>query len=739
VRLSQCSVAMARNTWFALLRIHCAVFAYAATASSSCRPQVPRKLSRETSLLQTSPPKLQLIHANFSSKSSQDLVESSVLQTYREDPAILSNIKLSQIILVIVILACVIPGVYCLGLRAGAQDSNTGPFRSEGDAVRFVTSGDTSRHKDAHNVDFDSHLCIVIFGATGDLAKKKLFPALYQLLYGAPDAALLPVSKTSIIGVGRSAVAKQSFIEKQCKNVKGSHVDEFFSQISYFQGSYDKEEDFVKLNNHLQTLEGNKGGNRLFFLSVPPTVFGQVCENVKRCVVAPSGHYTRLIIEKPFGRDAQSFAELDGLTSKLFREDQLFRIDHYLGKEVVLNLVALRFGNQFLEPLWNRAHIASFQLVFKEDLGTGGRGGYFDNFGIIRDIMQNHLMQVFLWLAMEPPSSLTYDKIQQEKVRLLKATQTLSLNDCFLGQFTGNTLSVNGKEIREPGYLEDPTVPEGSRCPTYAAVRLQVDNERWRGVPFIMRAGKGLDERLAEVRVTFKEKRFNKLIPGVVPNELVFRIQPDESVYLKFMNKVPGWEQGSVAPACLDMSYRTQFSQCYVADAYERMFLNAAKGDKSLFVGNEELVGAWRIFTPLLTQIDTSKPAPVPYPFGSRVPDGMDAFMDRFGIVMSEDWQERLAEQGKSDEDIRALFNKLDSDGDGALDKSEIKKFAQVFYDGREPPDEFVNRIIGRLDMDGDGRLSLEELQQGILKLQSWCMPHHKIDHGTFYHAHGHG
>jgi len=304
-----------------------------------------------------------------------------------------------------------------------------------------------------------------------------------------------------------------------------------------------------------------------------------------------------------------------------------------LGKEVVLNLVALRFGNQFFEGLWSRNDIAQVQIIFKENLGTGGRGGYFDKFGIIRDIMQNHLLQVLLWLAMEPPSSLSAADIQKEKCKLLKAVRTLALEDCFLGQFIGNTWTEAGQVRSEAGYLEDETVSAGSRCPTYAAVVLNIDNDRWRGVPFLMRAGKGLDERLAEVRITFKEKTFNSLLPGSA-NELVMRIQPDEAIYLKFVNKRPGWEAGNTAPATLAMSYSKSFADGYVADAYERMFLNTAKGDRSLFVGSQELVEAWRIFTPLLHDIDAKKPQPVLYPFGVRFPEGMDGFAQQQGIVM---------------------------------------------------------------------------------------------------------
>jgi len=427
-----------------------------------------------------------------------------------------------------------------------------------------------------------------------------------------------------------------------------------------------------------------------------------------------------LLIEKPFGRDSRTFEELNAITSSSFDEDELFRIDHYLGKEVVLNLVAMRFGNQLFENLWNRENIAHVQIVFKEDLGTEGRGGYFDSSGIIRDIMQNHLLQVFLWAAMEPPASLSLASVQEEKVKLLKAIKPVTMQDCFLGQFGRNTWTVSGTEHVEPGYLDDKGVPANSKCPTYAAVVLKVDNDRWRDVPFLFRAGKGLDERMAEVRVTFKPQAFNQLVLGAA-NELVMRIQPDEAIYLKIMNKMPGWKVDDVTSTVLDMSYSTAFPGGYVADGYERMFLNAFKGDGSLFVGSGELTEAWRIFTPLLDEIDNSKPQPVIYPFGVRVPDGMDNFASHYGITMTESWMEYLALHARSLASLKNEFDSLDKNGDGRLDSTEVKQLAKKFYDGREPTDKDVAKIISRLDRNGDGRLTFEEVKQGVEALSRCC------------------
>eukprot|EP00440_Ansanella_granifera_P017810 gb/GFBE01019343.1/.p1 GENE.gb/GFBE01019343.1/~~gb/GFBE01019343.1/.p1 ORF type:complete len:626 (+),score=167.72 gb/GFBE01019343.1/:1-1878(+) len=578
-------------------------------------------------------------------------------------------------------------------------------------------------------VDMNSPLCIVLFGATGDLARKKLFPACYQLMFGAPDAPKVP-EHTFIVGYGRSEQELSKFLDKQCVNVKGDKKDIFLKQCSYVAGAYDKEESFEKLNEHLCKLEKGGKGNRIFFFSVPSTVFAEVAKGIKKKATAPGGGFTRLILEKPFGRDSETFAELNSITASLFQESELFRIDHYLGKEVVLNLVALRFGNQFFETLWNKDNIKHVQLVFKENLGTGGRGGYFDGFGIIRDIMQNHLLQVLLWFAMEPPGTLTSGCIQKEKVKLLKSIKTLSMEDCFLGQFTANTWYEGGVEHKEPGYLDDETVPAGSKCPTYAAVALHIDNDRWRGVPFLMRAGKGLDERMAEIRVTFKEKSFNALVPGE-PNELVMRIQPDEAIYLKCQNKVPGWDQNKAAPIVLDMSYSKSFPGGYVADAYERMFLNTAKGDGSLFVGADELVEAWRVFTPLLHHIDEQKPDPVKYPFGVRVPPGMDEFAAKYGVKMAANFEERLAYLGHLDK-VKHMFSTLDKDHDGRVDIQELKEFAKEAFDGREPTEAQLKKIMSRFDKNNDGKLDIDEMTSAACDVAALMVDQSSCDHSTF-------
>jgi glucose-6-phosphate 1-dehydrogenase len=403
------------------------------------------------------------------------------------------------------------------------------------------------------HLDQSMPLSVVIFGATGDLAKKKLFPALYQLMLLDQFPRHI-----NIVGYGRRAVVLEEFITKQCAQVKENPklpFAEYSKCITFHAGGYDEEASYEKLDAKLKEYEAGKPGNRLYFLSVPPTVFGAVSEMIGAKARATEPAFTHLIIEKPFGRDTPTFNELNECTSSLFKESQLFRIDHYLGKEVVLNLMSLRFANQLFEPLWNKEHIESVEINFKEDLGTGGRGGYFDGFGIIRDIMQNHLLQVFMFLAIEPPASTSTAALTKAKEDLLKSVKTLhwDTEKAFIGQFTDSSWTVDGTTHSEPGYLEDPTVPEGSRCPTFASVLLEVENERWAGVPFLMKAGKGLDERMAEVRIHFKPQAYNGLMhaPGspVPGNELVLRIQPNESCYLKTYSKLPGLEQVGIPNA----------------------------------------------------------------------------------------------------------------------------------------------------------------------------------------------
>ena len=294
-----------------------------------------------------------------------------------------------------------------------------------------------------------------------------------------------------------------------------------------------------------------------------------------------------------------------------WKEDELYRIDHYLGKEMVKNILILRFGTSFLGATWNRHHIDNVQITFKEPFGTEGRGGYFDEFGIVRDVMQNHLLQVLTLLAMERPISFSAEDIRDEKVRVLRAIPAIEPKNVIIGQY-GKSLDGS-----KPSYKEDDTVPKDSRCPTFCALVAYIKNERWDGVPFIMKAGKALNEQKTEIRVQFKDVT-SGIFKDIPRNELVMRIQPNESVYIKMNSKLPGLTMQTVVTE-LDLTYRRRFSDLKIPEAYESLILDCLKGDHSNFVRDDELDASWRIFTPLLHYLDDNKEIiPMEYPYGKR-------------------------------------------------------------------------------------------------------------------------
>jgi len=309
---------------------------------------------------------------------------------------------------------------------------------------------------------------------------------------------------------------------------------------------------------------------------------------------------------------------------EVLTEEEQFRIDHYLGKEMVQNLLVLRFSNSVLESLWNRHRVKSVMITFKEDFGTQGRGGYFDDVGIIRDVIQNHLLQVLTLVAMERPKTLDAEDIRDEKVRVLKAIAPVELKNTVLGQYVGND--------KEPGYADDETVPEGSNCATFATVVLHIDNERWKGVPFIIKCGKGLDEKKSEIRMQYREPE-GQLFPVAPPNELVIRISPNESTYMKISVKAPGLSMG-LTQSELDLHYPTRFKNIRLPEAYERLIFDVLKGDQSQFVRADELDEAWRIFTPMLHEIEEKNIVPRKYVFGSRSgPEESDELVRSYGVV----------------------------------------------------------------------------------------------------------
>uniref|UniRef100_A0A453NHB5 Glucose-6-phosphate 1-dehydrogenase n=1 Tax=Aegilops tauschii subsp. strangulata TaxID=200361 RepID=A0A453NHB5_AEGTS len=400
-------------------------------------------------------------------------------------------------------------------------------------------------------------------------------------------------------------------------------MDKFLKRCFYQSGQYNSEEGFHELDRKLTEKEAGKLPNRLFYLSIPPNIFVDVVRSASRTASLPSGSgWTRFIVEKPFGRDSESSGELTRSLKMYLEEEQIFRIDHYLGKELVENLSVLRFSNLVFQPLWSRDYIRNVQLIFSEDFGTEGRGGYFDNYGIIRDIMQNHLLQILALFAMETPVSLAAEDIRNEKVKVLRSMRKLKLEDVVVGQYKGHTRG--GKSF--PAYVDDPTVPNDSVTPTFAAAALFIDNARWDGVPFLMKAGKALHTRRAEIRVQFRRVPGNLYRGNVgtdldmATNELVLRVQPDEAIYLKINNKVPGLGM-RLDSSNLNLFYSERY-QREIPDAYERLLLDAMEGERRLFIRSDELDAAWAIFTPVLRELEEKRVAPELYPYGSRGPVG---------------------------------------------------------------------------------------------------------------------
>ncbi|XP_067636759.1 glucose-6-phosphate 1-dehydrogenase isoform X2 [Eurosta solidaginis] len=468
---------------------------------------------------------------------------------------------------------------------------------------------------------FYSHMphTFTVFGASGDLAKKKIYPTLWWLYRDN----LLPKS-TKFCGYARSKMTVAELREKchQYMNVKPSEqqlYEEFWSHHVYVAGNYDQHADFLTLKEQLAKMECGSNCNRIFYLALPPSIFEQVTVNIKQLCLSESG-WNRVIIEKPFGRDDVSSKKLCDHLASLFHEEQIYRIDHYLGKEMVQNLMTIRFANRFLNSTWNRENIASVLITFKEPFGTQGRGGYFDEFGIIRDVMQNHLLQILSLVAMEKPNSCHPDDIRDEKVKVLKSIPALTLDDMVLGQYVGNP---NGEGDERVGYLDDPTVKENSNTPTYALGVLRINNERWEDVPFMLRCGKALNERKAEVRVQYRD------VPGDIfqgknkRNELVIRVQPGEAVYFKMMSKRPGISF-DIEETELDLTYEHRYKDSYLPDAYERLILDVFCGSQMHFVRSDELREAWRIFTPVLHEIEKQGVQPIPYVYGSRGPKEAD-------------------------------------------------------------------------------------------------------------------
>lgn len=506
---------------------------------------------------------------------------------------------------------------------------------------RRFSSGYTPKSTEMASVSCGDHTTITIFGALGDLAKKKTFPALFGLFREGE----LP-ENTKILGYARSKYEQDKFKERIRPFFKKGNtqkhpdydakVEKFLSMVSYVSGQYDGSDDgYDRLEKEIAGYEAEKNTSddphRIFYLALPPAEFTTVAGQLKKYCYPGKGIF-RLVVEKPFGHDLQSARELQEQLAPLYTEDELYRIDHYLGKEMVKNLLVLRFGNEILGGLWNKNHIKLIQISFKELFGTQGRGGYFDTIGIVRDVMQNHLLQVLTLLTMERPVSFDPEAVRDEKVKVLKAFDAINVDDVIIGQYTAL------EDGKEPGYLDDDSVEnKNSNTATYCALGMQIHNERWEGVPIVMRAGKALNESKVEIRIQYKPVA-KGMFETIQRNELVIRIQPDEAVYLKINNKIPGIST-KTSLTDLDLTYAVRYSDDFwIPDAYEALIRDVFLGNHANFVRDDELDVSWLLFTPFLEHIEgPNAPKPHLYSYGSKGPKNLREFLGKHGYVFADE------------------------------------------------------------------------------------------------------
>jgi glucose-6-phosphate 1-dehydrogenase len=473
---------------------------------------------------------------------------------------------------------------------------------------------------------------VTVFGASGDLAARKLYPALAAL---ARDG-LLP-SRFALVGTARSHIDDAQFRAHLHAVARdgGTRWDEIVARARYVTGGYDDPATYARLAEVLDDLDTGDG-NRLFYLAAVPAVFPDIIAalgSYGRPATAPDRGWTRIVIEKPFGHDLESAQALDRLCHLYFDESQIYRIDHYLGKETVQNLLALRFANAIFEPIWNRRYVDHVQITVAEELGVEGRAGFYESAGALRDIVQNHLMQVLALTGMEPPASVDPKGIRDEKVKVVQAIEILDAGrvaqDVVRAQYTAGT--IDGVAV--PGYREEPGVAPDSATETFVAMKLAIDNWRWAGVPFYLRTGKRLAARVTEVSMQFQGVPHLPFAPaearGLHPNSLMLRIQPDEGIGLEFGAKVPG--QGfTVRSVAMHFEYAEAFSQ-QPRDGYERLLLDALVGDPTLFIRSDEAESAWRVCEPILDAWAEGTDALARYPSGSWGPREAARLLERDG------------------------------------------------------------------------------------------------------------
>jgi glucose-6-phosphate 1-dehydrogenase len=480
--------------------------------------------------------------------------------------------------------------------------------------------------------DFD----LVFFGGSGDLAMRKLLPAMY-----ARDVANDLPATARIICVGREDMSQEAFlrmIETNSKPHVKETVDEaawqaFLQRITYVEVDAGNVKSYAAL---VDALRKDDALTRVYYLATPPQLFARICENLAKVGLATPN--SRVVLEKPLGRDLASAKQINADVGKVFAESQIYRIDHYLGKETVQNLLALRFGNILFEPLWRREWISDVQITIAEKIGVGNRLGYYDNSGALRDMLQNHLLQLLCIVAMEPPASIAPDAVRDAKLQVLRSlkrfTPTALSQNIIRGQYRSGY--VDGQPV--PGYRDEPDAPKQSKTETFVAMKAEIDTWRWAGVPFYLRTGKRMADRLAEIVVRFKQiphSIFNQPNSSFQPNSLVIRLQPDEGLSLNLMAKTPG-DSMRLKQAELELDFREQFGGPRM-EAYERLLLDVLRGQLTLFMRGDELEAAWEWVEPILDHWEQDDTTPVPYTSGTWGPAASSALIGRDGLQWREE------------------------------------------------------------------------------------------------------
>jgi glucose-6-phosphate 1-dehydrogenase len=485
---------------------------------------------------------------------------------------------------------------------------------------------------------------VVIFGASGDLTRRKLIPALFNLAIGRS----LP-GAFAVVGVARREKTHEQFraemkegVEKHSrrKPIDPEMWGDFEKGITYVRGTFEDPKTYSDLHAHLEKLDAERGTrkNRLFYLAVPPADFNVIANGLREAKLVeapgpPGSPWTRVVFEKPFGHDLKSATELNDTIATVFAEKQVFRIDHYLGKETVQNLLVFRFANSLFEPVWTREHVDHVQITVAEEIGVEGRGKFYEQTGVTRDIVENHLMQLLCLTAMEPPISLSADAVRDEKVKVLRSLRPMEKSlvheNVIRGQY-GRGL-VRADEV--PAYREEPDVAIDSKVETYVAMRVFIDNWRWGGVPFYVRAGKRLARRVTEIAVQFKKvphTLFRAADGGITPNVLSLRIQPDEGIAIRFISKEPG-QQTVLRDVAMDFRYGAAFGS-NTPEAYERLLLDAMRGEATLFTRRDEVEEQWAFMDKVFEAWAEGGGAPPPqYAAGSWGPEQADDLLSRDG------------------------------------------------------------------------------------------------------------